>query len=77
MKEKIIQILKDNAWEMEKDRYVIGTQNIANIAEEVVKLFYQPAVSSQVCQCMMPDVDSRDTFSTCHRCHLPARKTCY
>lgn len=31
-------------------------------------------VSSQVCQCMMPQVDSRDTFSTCHRCHLPARR---
>lgn len=38
MKEEIKQILKDNAWEMEKDRYVIGLCNIDNISEEVVKL---------------------------------------
>ena len=52
MKEAIKQILKDNAWEMEKDRYVIGLSNIDEIAEEVVKLFLIPPVIKSVCdQC--------------------------
>jgi|LakMenEpi03Aug12_release.lakeMendotaPanAssembly.Ray.scaffolds.fasta_scaffold4728676_1 hypothetical protein len=49
MKEAIKQILKDNAWEMEKDRYVIGLSNIDDIAEEVVKLFLIPPVIKSVC----------------------------
>lgn len=49
MKEAIMQILKDNAWEMEKDRYVIGLSNIDNIAEEIVKLFLIPPVIKSVC----------------------------
>ena len=49
MKEEIKQILKENAWEMEKNRYVIGLSNIDNIADEVVKLFCQPPVSGSVC----------------------------
>jgi hypothetical protein len=51
MKEAIKQILKDNAWEMEKDRYVIGLSNIDDIAEKVVKLFLIPPVISSVCSC--------------------------
>jgi hypothetical protein len=51
MKEEIKQILKDNAWEMEKDRYVIGLSNIDDIAEKVVKLFLIPPVISSVCSC--------------------------
>lgn len=49
MKEAIKQIIKDNAWEMEKDRYVIGLTNIDDIAEEVVKLFLIPPVIKSVC----------------------------
>ena len=51
MKEEIKQILKDNAWEMEKDRYVIGLSNIDDIADKVVKLFLIPPVISSVCSC--------------------------
>ena len=36
---------------MEKNKYVIGLSNIDNIADEVVKLFYEPAVISSVCTC--------------------------
>jgi len=50
MKEAIKQILKDNAWEMEKDRYVIGLSNIDDIAEKVVKLFLIPPVIGQLPQ---------------------------
>lgn len=39
MKEQIKQIIKENAWEMEKDRFVIGSNNIDEIAECVIKLF--------------------------------------
>lgn len=49
MKEAIMQILKDNAWEMEKDRYVIGLSNIDNIAEEIIKLFLIPTVIKSIC----------------------------
>lgn len=50
MKEVIKQILKDNSWEMEKDRYVIGLSNIDDIADEIVKLFIIPPVISSVCE---------------------------
>ena len=36
---------------MEKNKYVIGLSNIDNIADDVVKLFYEPAVISSVCTC--------------------------
>lgn len=41
MKDAIKQILKDNAWEMEKDRYVIGLKNIDDITDQLVELFYK------------------------------------
>jgi len=52
----------------------IGIPNDCPYIESTMQKLRQLAVSSQVCQCMMPDVNSKDTFSTCHKCHLPARR---
>ena len=54
MKEAIKQILKDNSWEMEKDRYVIGLSNLDEIAEEVVKLFLIAPVIKSACDMQHP-----------------------
>ena len=69
MKEAIKQILKDNAWEMEKDRYVIGLSNIDNIADEVVKLFLIPtAISSFVCGHPPKQTYLNDGVWHCEKC---------
>ncbi len=31
-------------------------------------------VVQQFCECVCPNMDSSDTFSTCRRCHLPIKK---
>jgi len=49
MENKIIKILKENSWEMEKGRFVICKSNIRDIVKEIEKILPEPPATSHIC----------------------------